>query len=60
MNHVKKLRVPVICFPRGIDDYKNFCDVVDPDMINSSPFFRKSTIPLTKGSSGPTMTKSTL
>ena len=34
VNHVKKLRVPVICFPRGIGDYKNFCDVVNPDMVN--------------------------
>jgi len=34
VNHVKKLGVPVICFPRGIDDYKSFCDFVKPDMIN--------------------------
>jgi len=34
VNHVKKLGVPVICFPRGINDYKNFCDVVGPDMVN--------------------------
>ena len=34
VNHVKKLGVPVICFPRGICDYKVFCDVVNPDMIN--------------------------
>ena len=34
VNHVKKLGVPVICFPRGISDYKKFCDVVKPDMIN--------------------------
>ena len=33
-NHVKKLGVPVICFPKGINDYKNFCDVVRPDMVN--------------------------
>ena len=24
VNHVKKLNVPVICFPRGINDYKKF------------------------------------
>jgi uroporphyrinogen decarboxylase len=34
VNHVKKLGVPVICFPRGIRDYKTFCDVVNPDMVN--------------------------
>ena len=34
VNHVKKLDVPVICFPRGIKDYKNFCEVVKPDMVN--------------------------
>ena len=34
VNHVKKLNVPVICFPRGIKDYKNFCENVKPDMIN--------------------------
>jgi uroporphyrinogen decarboxylase len=34
VNHVKKLGVPVVCFPRGINDYKSFCDVVNPDMVN--------------------------
>jgi len=34
VNHTKKLGVPVICFPRGIDNYKSFCDVVKPDMVN--------------------------
>ena len=34
VNHVRKLGVPVICFPRGIDNYKNFCDVIKPDMVN--------------------------
>jgi len=34
VNHVKKLGVPVICFPRGISEYKVFCDVINPDMIN--------------------------
>ena len=34
VDHVKKLGVPVICFPRGIGDYKTFCDVVNPDMVN--------------------------
>jgi len=34
VSHVKKLEVPVVCFPRGIKDYKNFCEVVKPDMVN--------------------------
>tara|TARA_B100001540_G_scaffold89258_1_gene80788 strand:- start:4560 stop:5561 length:1002 start_codon:yes stop_codon:yes gene_type:complete len=34
VNHTKKLNVPVICFPRCINDYKNFCEVVKPNMIS--------------------------
>ena len=34
VEYVKKLGVPVICFPRGIKDYKNFCEIVKPDAIN--------------------------
>ena len=34
VEYVKKLGVPVICFPRGIKDYKNFCDIVKPDAVN--------------------------
>ena len=34
VNHVKSLSVPVICFPRGIKNYKNYCDVVNPDAVN--------------------------
>tara|TARA_B100000401_G_scaffold195929_1_gene132105 strand:+ start:66 stop:1067 length:1002 start_codon:yes stop_codon:yes gene_type:complete len=34
VNHVKKLDIPVICFPRGIKDYKNFCEVVKPDLLS--------------------------
>ena len=30
---VKTLGVPVICFPRGIKDYKNYCEMVKPDAI---------------------------
>ena len=32
--YTKKLGVPVICFPREINNYKNFCDFVNPDAIN--------------------------
>ncbi len=34
VNHTRKLGVPVICFPREINNYKNFCDFVNPDVIN--------------------------
>ena len=33
MEFVKTLGVPVICFPRGIKDYKNYCETVKPDAI---------------------------
>ena len=34
VNYVKTLNVPVICFPREIKNYKNYCDVVKPDVIS--------------------------
>ena len=34
VEYVNKLGVPVICFPRGIKNYKEFCEIVKPDMIN--------------------------
>jgi len=34
VEYTKKLGVPVICFPRGIQDYKKFCEEVKPDMVN--------------------------
>ena len=34
VEYTKKLGVPAICFPRGIKDYKKFCEVVKPDMVN--------------------------
>jgi uroporphyrinogen decarboxylase len=34
VNYVKSFKVPVICFPRGIKNYRKFCDVVNPDVIN--------------------------
>ena len=33
VDYTKKLNVPVICFPRGIKDYKNYCDIVKPDAV---------------------------
>ena len=34
VNYVKSLGVPVICFPRGIKNYKKFCEIVKPDVVN--------------------------
>jgi len=33
VNFVKSLNTPVICFPREIKNYKEFCEVVKPDAI---------------------------
>ena len=33
VNFVKNLGVPVICFPREIKNYKEFCEIVKPDAI---------------------------
>ena len=34
VDYVKSLKVPVICFPRGIKNYRNYCDIVKPDAVN--------------------------
>ena len=34
VNFVKALGVPVICFPREIKNYKEFCQIVRPDAVN--------------------------
>ena len=34
VNYIKSLNIPVICFPRGIKDYKNYCEIVKPNAIN--------------------------
>jgi uroporphyrinogen decarboxylase len=34
VDYTKSLNVPVICFPRGIRNYKNYCDIIKPDVIN--------------------------
>ncbi len=34
VNYVKSLNVPVICFPKGIKKYKEFVDIVKPDVLN--------------------------
>ena len=34
VKYTKSLNVPVICFPREIKNYKNYCDIVKPDVVN--------------------------
>ncbi len=34
VDYVKSLKVPVICFPREIKNYKEFCEIVKPDAVN--------------------------
>ncbi len=34
VDYTKSLGVPVICFPREIKNYKEFCEIVKPDAIN--------------------------
>tara|TARA_Y100001970_G_scaffold183814_1_gene223565 strand:+ start:7572 stop:8516 length:945 start_codon:yes stop_codon:yes gene_type:complete len=35
VDHIKKSKVPVICFPKGIKkNYENFCSIVKPDCIS--------------------------
>jgi len=33
VNFTKKLNTPVICFPRGIKNYKNYCEILKPNVI---------------------------
>jgi len=33
VNYVKSLNTPVICFPREIKNYKEFCNIVKPDAV---------------------------
>jgi uroporphyrinogen decarboxylase len=34
VNYVKSLDIPVICFPRGIKNYKSFCEIVKPNVVS--------------------------
>ena len=34
VNYIKSLNVPVICFPREIKNYKEFCNIVNPNVIS--------------------------
>ncbi len=33
VEYTKSLNIPVICFPRGIKNYKEYCEIVKPDVI---------------------------
>ena len=33
VDYTKSLNTPVICFPKGIKNYKNYCEIVNPDAI---------------------------
>ncbi|MDC1112552.1 uroporphyrinogen decarboxylase family protein, partial [Candidatus Pelagibacter sp.] len=33
VEYIKSLNIPVICFPRGIKNYKNYCEIVKPNVI---------------------------
>ena len=34
VNYIKSLNTPVICFPKGIKNYKEFCEIIKPDAIS--------------------------
>ena len=34
VNYVKSLDIPVICFPREIKNYKEYCEIVKPDAVS--------------------------
>jgi uroporphyrinogen decarboxylase len=34
VDYVKSLNIPVICFPRGISNYMNYCEIVKPDVVS--------------------------
>ena len=55
VNYTKSLNVPVICFPREIKNYNEFCDIVKPDAIsidysvNPKEILKKIKIPVQGG-----------
>ena len=34
IDFTKSLKIPVICFPRGIKNYKEYCDIINPDAVS--------------------------
>jgi len=55
VNYVKSLKIPVICFPREIKNYKEYCEIVKPDAvsidynINPKELLKKINIPIQGG-----------
>ncbi len=55
VNYIKSLNTPVICFPKGIKNYKEYCEVVMPNVIsidyeiNPTEISKKITIPIQGG-----------
>ena len=55
VEYVKSLNIPVICFPRGIKKYKEFCEIVKPSAIcidydvNPSQILKDINIPVQGG-----------
>ncbi len=55
VQYVKSLNIPVICFPRGIKDYKSYCEIVNPSAIcidyevNPSEIIKNIKIPVQGG-----------
>jgi uroporphyrinogen decarboxylase len=55
VNYVKSLKVPVICFPREIKNYKEYCEIVKPDVVsidynvNPKEILKKIKIPIQGG-----------
>ena len=52
---MKSLKIPVICFPRGVKDYKKYCEIIKPDVIcidydvSPSKIEKEITIPVQGG-----------
>ena len=52
---INSLKIPAICFPRGVKDYKKYCEIVKPDVIcidydvSPSKIEKEITIPVQGG-----------
>ena len=44
VNFVKSLKIPVICFPREIKNYKEYCEIVKPDVVSIDYNFKPKEI----------------
>ena len=55
VNFIKSLKVPVICFPREIKNYKEYCEIIQPDAVsidynvNPKEILKKIKIPVQGG-----------